>query len=59
MQNTMNNRWGIPCYSFVAIYPDRVVAFFARLVNFLKAAFAAGKADRHGLSNATQARLYP
>ena len=38
MQNTMNNRWDIPCYSFIAIDPGKVGAFFARLIGFFKAA---------------------
>ena len=40
MQNTINNRWDIPCYSFIAINPGKVSAFFARIINSFKAAFA-------------------
>ena len=40
MQNTINKRWDIPCYSFIAIYPGKVSAFFRRIISFFKAALA-------------------
>jgi hypothetical protein len=40
MQNTINNRWDIPCYSFIAIYPGNVSAFFRRIISLFKAALA-------------------
>ena len=58
MQNTMNNRWDIPCYSFIAINPGKVSAFFARLIGFFKAALTVRNANEHGLSDAMEARLY-
>ena len=58
MQNTINNRFDIPCYSFIAINPGKVAAFFRRMVSFFKAAFAVRKTNEHGLSNEMQARLY-
>ena len=59
MQNTtVNNRWDIPCYSFIAINPGKVGAFFARLIGFFKAALKVRKTNEHGLSNAMEARLY-
>jgi len=58
MQNTMDNRLDIPCYSFIAINPGKVTAFFRRMVSFFKTAFAVRKTNEHGLSNEIQARLY-
>ncbi len=58
MQNTMNNRWDIPCYSFIAINPGKVCAFFTRLIGAFKAALTVRKTNEHGLSNAMEARLY-
>ena len=58
MQNTMNNRWDIPCYSFIAIDPGKVGAFFARLIGFFKGTLTVRKANEHGLSDAMEARLY-
>ncbi len=58
MQNTINNRSDIPCYSFIVINPGKVSAFFARIINSFKAAFAVRKTNEHGLSNAMEARLY-
>ena len=58
MQNTMNNRWDIPCYSFIAINPRNIIVLFRRIVSFFKAAFAVRKTNEHGLSNAMEARLY-
>ena len=37
MQNTINNRFDIPCYSFIAINPGKVAAFFRRMAIFFKA----------------------
>jgi hypothetical protein len=58
MQHTVNNRWDIPCYSFIAIYPGKVSAFFARLIGFFKAALTVRKANEHDLSDAMEARPY-
>ena len=40
MQNTINNRFDIPCYSFIAINPGKVAAFFRRMAIFFKATLA-------------------
>ncbi len=47
MHNTMNNRLDIPCYSFIAINPGKVTAFFRCMVSFFKAAFAVRKTNEH------------
>ena len=52
MQNTINNRFDIPCYSFIAINPGKVAAFFRRMAIFFKSTLAIKKANEHGLSNA-------
>ena len=56
VQNAINNRWDIPCYSFIAIDPRHVGAFFRRIAYFVKAALAGRKANAHGLSNAMAAK---
>ena len=53
MQNTMNYR-GIVRYDYAAVKPG----LFRRIANFFKAVLATRKTNEHGLSNATQARLY-
>lgn len=45
MQNTINNRFDIPCYSFIAINPGKVAAFFRRMAIFFKATLAIKKAN--------------
>ena len=59
MQNTtVNNRWDIPCYSFIAIDPRIFSAFFRRVARLFKAVLAVRKTSEHGLSDEMEARLY-